>query len=209
MSQKKKRTFFKNTELYHYYYIKSGFYKALFFNVLKMSVGVAVVIVAFVLVTEYMLDFEERFQRLVEVVPPWVVYGVFFFSDSVLLSIVPPDLFIIWAESFEYKYLALLCLGTISWCAGIFSFFIGKRLRKMPFINRWLLKRFSGLIRSVNKWGTAFIIIAALLPIPWSPALIVAGLMNYPQKRMLLVTLTRYVRIFLYGIVLYNVIDIF
>ncbi len=209
MNNRKKRTFFKSTELYHYYFKRSGFYRTLFFNVLRMSVGVVILIAAFILVTEYMLDFEEKFQRLVEVVPPWVVYAIFFLSDSVFLSIVPPDLFIIWAESFEYKFLALFYLGTVSWMAGVLSYFIGKWLANIPFISRWLHRRFSGLMKSVKKWGTAFIIIAALLPIPWSPALIVAGMMNYPLKRMLWVTLTRYIRIFLYGIVLYSAIDIF
>ncbi len=209
MPTKKKRTIRKNSELYHYYYKRTGFYKTLFFSVLKLSAGIVFLIAAFVILSNYMIDLETTFINVVETVPRWFVFVLFFASDSLLLSIVPPDLFILWADSFDHKFLILLTLGSISYAAGIFSYFLGKWIALIPTVHRWISKKLHKLMNSVNKWGGAFLIVAALLPIPWSPALIVTGMLNYKFKNMLLVTLARFVRFFIYGAVLFNVIDIF
>lgn len=206
---KKKRSVLRNSELYHYYYVRTGFYKTLIKNVLKMSIGIVALIAAFVILSNYMLDLEETFVRVVDAVPVWTVYVLFFLSDSIFLSLIPPDLFLIWAGSFENQFLVLFFLGVVSYGAGLFSYYIGKSLRRIPRVDRWLRRKFAGLLKSVRKWGGAFIVIAAILPIPWSPALIVAGMMDYPRKLMFLFTLTRFGRIFLYGAILFNVVDIF
>jgi membrane protein YqaA with SNARE-associated domain len=210
MLPKKKRTLKKNTELYNYYYKKSGFYKTLLKSVLKLSITVVVVIALFIFVTNYLIDdLEGSFIALVESVPHWSVYVMFFFTDSILLSIVPPDLFILWADSFQLKFLVLFFLGAVSYGAGIFAYFIGTRIADIPVVNSWLNRKFNHLTRSVNKWGGAFIIVAAVLPIPWGPALIVSGMMKYSFRYLLLFSLARFARFFLYGLILFNVVDVF
>jgi hypothetical protein len=207
---KKRRSFKKNTELYHYYYKRTGFYRTLIMSVLKLSLTVVAIIAGFIIVSNYLLDdLEGTFVALVEAVPLWSVYVVFFLAESILLSLVPPDLFILWADSFEWKFLVLLFLGIVSYAAGVFSYFIGTKIASIPRVHKWLTKKFSGLIRSVNKWGGAFIIVAAILPIPWSPALIVTGMMGYSFKNMLLFSISRFARFFLYGAILFNVVDVF
>jgi hypothetical protein len=210
MKLKRKRTLKKNTELYNYYYKKTGFYSVLFNGFVRLVLAIAIVILTFILLSEFLIfDFKDIFINIVENVPHWMVYVLFFLSDSLLLSIVPPDLFILWADSFENNFLILFLLALVSYAAGITSYFFGRRIGAIPSVYRWLNRRFSKLTRSVNKWGGAFIMIAAILPIPWSPAMIVTGIMNYSLKMLLLVALTRFARFFLYGFFLFRMIDIF
>lgn len=210
MKDRKKRTLKKNTELYNYYYKKSGFYKTLLKSVLKLSFGVVLFVAAFVLVTNFLIDdLEGTFISVVESVPFWMVYVMFFLSDSVLLSIVPPDLFILWADSFDHKFLILFFLGLVSYGAGLFSYFIGLKISNIPVVNKWLKNKFATLVKSVHKWGGAFVIVAAVLPVPWSPALIVTGMMRYSFVNLSLVALTRFIRFYIYGLILFNAIDIF
>lgn len=210
MKEKRRRTFKKNTELYNYYYKKSGFYKTLLRSVLKLSLGVVLFIAAFVVITNFLIDdLEGTFIEIVESVPQWMVYVFFFLSDSVLLSIVPPDLFILWADSFENKFLVLFFLGLVSYGAGLFSYLIGTQIAAIRVVNNWLMKKMTHLVRSVNKWGGAFVIIAAVLPIPWSPALIVTGMMRYSFQSLMIVALARFFRFYIYGLILFNAIDVF
>lgn len=210
MKLKRKRTLRENTELYNYYYRKSGFYKVLVRSLIRLAIAVVIILVAIAFVNEFLIfDFKNLFLSLVESVPAWVVFVMFFISDSLLLSIVPPDLFIVWADSAEFEILFLIILGLISYAAGLFSYYIGKCISKMPKVNDWLNIRFSKLLKSVNKWGGAFIVIAALLPLPWSPALIVTGMMNYPLKKTALFALTRFFRFFMYGFFLFRIITVF
>jgi len=207
---KKKRSLRQNTELYNYYYKKTGFYKTLILSVLKLTIGIALLIAALFVLSEFLFeDLENTFVMLSDKVPQIVVYLMFFLSDSVFLSLVPPDLFILWADSFDNGFMVLLLLGLISYCAGVFSYYLGSKIARFPKVNKWLHKRFPGLFRSVNKWGGAFIIIAAVLPIPWSPALIVTGMLGYPFVKMLYFAITRFARFVLYGLVLFNVVDVF
>lgn len=207
---KRKRSFRQNTEIYNYYYKRTGFYKTLVKSVLKLAFGIVLFFAVFIILSEFIIDdLEGTFIRMTETVPQFLVYVMFFLSDSVFLSIVPPDLFILWADSFENGFLVLLLLGLISWGAGVFSYYLGNRIAQIPKVNNWLHKRFPGLIKSVSKWGGAFIIVAAILPIPWSPALIVTGMLEYPFVKMLYFSISRFARFIIYGLILFNVVDIF
>lgn len=210
MKLKKRRTLKKNTELYNYYYRKTGFYRVLLKGFTRLLIAIAIIILTFIMLSEFLIfDFKDVFVSVVESVPHWMVFVLFYLSDSVLLSIAPPDLFILWADSFENKFLVLFMLALLSYAAGITSYFIGKRIGSIPAVRRWINLRFSRLVKSVNKWGGGFIIVAAILPIPWSPALIVTGILNYSLKMLLIVALTRFARFFLYGYFLFRIFDIF
>lgn len=200
----KTRTFRQTVELYHRYLHRTGFYKLMLFQVIKFSILIVVIIGILLLLLFFFIDLEKKFFELTHSLKPIYVFIIFFLSESVFLSIITPDLFILWADNFENKYLFLTLLGLISWLGGIASYYIGMLLILMPKVRTWVEKKFSHLILSVNKWGTFFIIIAALLPIPWSPALIATGMMNYPAKRIYYITLFRLLRFYIYGAIIFS-----
>jgi len=206
---KKKRNLLKNSELYHYYYKKTGFYKTITINVFKLSFFIVLTILALIILNNYLLDMETIFLSVVEKTHAVFVFIFFFLSDSILLSLIPPDIFILWAESFENKFWVLFLLAITSYLAGIFAYYIGYKISNIKKVENWLNIRFNPIVKSVKKWGGAFIVIAAILPIPWSPALIVSGMLRYPFSIMLLFALFRFARFFIYGAVLFNFINIF
>jgi membrane protein YqaA with SNARE-associated domain len=209
INKKKKRNLVKNSELYHYYYKKTGFYKTVTINVLKLSLIIVLIILALIILNHYLIDIESTFISFVEKVHYIFVFILFFLSDSILLSLIPPDIFILWAESFENKFLILFFLGISSYLSGILSYYIGYKISNIKKVNNWLNIKYKPIVKSVKKWGGAFIAVAAIFPIPWSPALIITGMLKYPFTTMLLFALFRFARFFIYGAVLFNVVNIF
>ena len=57
----------------------------------------------------------------------------------------------------------------------------------------------------IRKWGGFLIVVGALLPIPFSMTSIAAGLIQYRFKNYLLFGLLRFVRFYLYALVIFNV----
>ena len=76
---------------------------------------------------------------------------------------------------------------------------------KVEAIKEYLEVKMQKHIKMIRKWGGFLIIVGALLPIPFSMTSIAAGLIHYKFSNYLLFGLLRFVRFYLYAVVIFNV----
>ena len=191
--------------LLHQYYSYTGFY-----SFVRSSLGKAIIpIVAFILVLwiihAFLIDFNDLFTSITTTFNPLTILAVFFASES-LLGLVPPEIFIAWADKTEAPIFFLSMLAVLSYVGGIISFFIGKAISKMPSVYNYLEVKMEKHVKMIRKWGGFLIVVGALLPIPFSITSIAAGLIHYKFKNYLLFGLLRFVRFYLYALVIFNVL---
>jgi membrane protein YqaA with SNARE-associated domain len=101
-------------------------------------------------------------------------------------------------------YLTILAL--LSYFGGIVSYFIGKSISKLPSVHSYMEVKMKKQLKMIRKWGGFLIVVGALLPIPFSITSIAAGIINYKFRSYLLFGLFRFVRFYLYALVIFNVI---
>lgn len=194
--------------LLHAYYKSSGFYELVGKNLLKVLLTLAIFVVAFLLLQPYVLVYQQELQVLIhEQLRPSAVFALFFVSES-LLGMIPPDLFMLWAKARfpDMPYLMVGALAAVSYLGGIVAYGIGVSLEHLPKVHAYLFERHAGHVEFIRKWGGVFILIAALLPIPYAIASTVAGLVKFPFKTYLLFGLARFLRFFLYAAVIFNLV---
>jgi len=129
------------------------------------------------------------------------VLSLFFISETIL-GLIPPDFFIVWANSSNNPIILTAILAGLSYVGGLTAYFIGFRLSKTPKINKWLLRKFSSHFATLHKYGGFLIVFSALLPLPFSTVTAVAGMVNYPFRKLALLGSTRILRFFGYGYIL-------
>ena len=134
---------------------------------------------------------------------PAAVVGWLFLSE-IIIGVLPPEAFIIWAQSNSQPIAMLLLLATVSYLGGTASFFIGTRLEKLPRINRWIHTKFEDLIIQIKKFGGLIVAVAALTPLPYPLISMIAGLSGVKAALFLRIALIRYVRFFIYAWVLWS-----
>lgn len=144
---------------------------------------------------------EMIFSRL----PNWLIVGTLFLSEC-FTGILPPDMYIIWAKSFKHPYLVVFILALSSYVGGIISWFIGTQLHRLKKVKQWVDIKFAEQFKLFRKFGGLVIFISALTPLPFSPVSVVAGMVDYPIKKYLLVALSRFLRFFLYAYVFYQLL---
>jgi membrane protein YqaA with SNARE-associated domain len=145
------------------------------------------------------------FAKYTVVLSEEVIFAFFFVSETIL-GLIPPDLFIIWAKGFASPYVVVFFLALLSYAAGLVSYFIGLRISKIQKVSDYINGRFEKQFTLLRSWGGFIIVIAALLPLPYSTMCLGAGIMNYSLKSLLLLGLFRFVRFFAYAGVLYQVV---
>ncbi|MCB0803730.1 MAG: VTT domain-containing protein, partial [Flavobacteriales bacterium] len=102
-------------------------------------------------------------------------------------------------------YLMVFFLGCLSYLGGVFSYFIGNGIGKLPKVDKWLKKKFVEHFDKIRKWGGVLIIFAALFPLPFSPICMVAGMVRFPLPAFFTLALFRFARFFGYALVLFHV----
>ena len=91
-------------QVYHIYYRRSGGYKFLLRNFLRLSVGLAVFAGILYVLGTYVFDLETATEYIFGKLSPAFIVLTLFVSEC-LLGILPPDLYIIWAgNTFEEPY---------------------------------------------------------------------------------------------------------
>lgn len=198
---KRIRTFWEKMKIRHNYNKRTGLYPFFLKNILKFT-GILVLIGALIFAVEYFFDLQNLIDRFIQSNPAWLVLSVFLVSESVL-GWIPPDLFIIWAEKFQYPYLMVFALATISYIGGINAYFIGKWLYKFPKIHNYVTLQNELFFKRIKKWGGFLVVFAALFPLPYATTATVAGMVHYSFKKFLLYGTTRYLRFFIYAQAIY------
>lgn len=131
-----------------------------------------------------------------------------FSASEIIIGIIPPELFIIWAlrtaNLWEFAFLVLL-LSIISYGAGILAFLFGRYLNSSVFY-RFMKRRFlRKLDRRLQQYGVFLILLAALTPVPFSAVSMLVGSVKYPFKRYAVYALARFLRFLIYAVVLWYV----
>lgn len=192
-------------QLMHQYYSYTGFYKFVGKSVKKAIIPILLVIAAVLALDFYVLDLNKLLVTVTNTYPPAGILAIFLLSES-LLGLVPPELFIAWAGKSDYPIFYLTLLATASYLGGIISYFIGVSITKIPAIHRQMEVNLARHIKNTRKWGGFLIIVGALLPIPFAMTSIAAGFIRFPFISYLMFGLLRYLRFYLYALVIFEMV---
>lgn len=191
--------------LLHQYYSYTGFYSFVKSSLGKAVMPVALFIVALWIIHAFVIDFDDLFTSITTTYSPIAILTVFFASESIL-GLIPPEIFIAWADKTATPIFYLSILAALSYLGGIISYFIGRAIANMPSVYDYLELKMAKHVKMIRKWGGFLIVVGALLPIPFSMTSIAAGLIKYKFQDYLLFGLLRFVRFYLYAIVIFNVV---
>lgn len=197
------------TVLYYQYLKRTGLFRFLVRNLINLFFIIFSVVVVVYIVEKYIISTKEVFIHIVDNVSGIYVYLLFGLSET-FLGLIPPDLFIVWAEPEAQSmgispWWIVLLLSVMSYLGGLTAFLIGRFLNKLPAVNNWLLLKHQKLVINLQKWGGIFIVFAALLPLPYSVATLLAGLTSYPIRWLLFLGIFRILRFFIYAILLFYI----
>ena len=191
--------------LLHQYYSYTGFYSFVKESMKKAITPIILLIVAIVLIDRYLIDFSALFTLITNTYSPIKIFALFFASES-FLGLIPPEIFIAWADKSATPILSLSLLALLSYFGGIVSYFIGVSISKTKTVKEYLEVKMKKHLKNIKKWGGFLIVVGALLPIPFSMTSIAAGIINYKFSNYLLFGLLRFVRFYLYAIVIFHVV---
>lgn len=192
-------------ELLHQYYTYTGFYKFLGASLKKAIPPIIGFIAVLIFINYFVININDALIYVTENYTDYVIFTVFFASES-LLGLIPPELFIAWSDKSSNPILYLSILALLSYCGGIVSYFIGRWVAKIPSFHHYLEVKMAKHIKNTRKWGGFLIIVGALLPIPFSITSIAAGMINYSFTNYLLFGLLRFLRFYLYALAIFNLV---
>ncbi len=137
---------------------------------------------------------------------PILVFLIFTISE-IIIGIIPPEIFMLWGLRdgvvTNYIYIIIL-LAIISYIAGIIGYLFGSYLDSTR-IYRFLRRKFlSKSQRLLNTYGLYLIIVAALTPLPFSGVSMLVGSVNYPFRKFLFYSTTRFIRFGLYSWIIWE-----
>lgn len=199
-----KKTNTKRLQLLHIYYKRTGFYPFLMNTLLKVFIGLGSVIVLLMLFERHVVSIDTLMDYMLTNFPTWGVLLFFYVGESIL-GFLPPDLFILWSNSFENTWGMLTLIGTISFCSGITAYWLGVMLLKWDKLRNYMELKFANYLDMLHKWGGVLIILAALFPLPYASVCTLSGIVGFPFRLFLLFSVTRYLRFYLYALILYSV----
>lgn len=165
-------------------------------------VGIVVAMLLFELYTPGIAYYFAEFSLLVS---KELVLITFFVSET-LLGLVPPDLFIMWAEQFSSPYAVVGLLAMLSYLAGLLSYFLGLRLVRWKSVSNYVNVKFGKHFAMLRSWGGFIVVVAALLPLPFSTMCMGAGMLKFSFKSLAILGLFRLVRFFVYAFFIFQMI---
>lgn len=166
---------------------------------------VIILFVGILVVLEYFfIDLNSLLSTLVTNYSPYAIFS-FFLTSETILGLIPPDIFIAWSSKSETPWLFLSILGTLSYAGGILSYLIGKQLFLIPKIKNHIENKIAIHISNLRKWGGFFVFVGAMLPLPHSIVSLACGLIKYNFKHYLLWALFRFLRFYIYALVIFQI----
>jgi hypothetical protein len=190
--------------LYHSYYRRKGFYRFLYTKGLKASVILIVILTLLWFAEKHIVHTEDIFANFIENIEDWKVL-VFYTLSEIGFGVIPPDFFIVWAEKFSRPFLMVTFLAVISYFASFVSYYMGTVLRRIDFVNKFVMDRFSRHFDKVRKWGGVLIIFTALFPLPFSFFNIITGMLGFPFNMFWKFALARIPRFYVYALILFKI----
>tara|TARA_B100000809_G_scaffold265985_1_gene326666 strand:+ start:6645 stop:7253 length:609 start_codon:yes stop_codon:yes gene_type:complete len=196
--------------LYFQYLSRTGLFQFLAKNVLKLILVVAVFFGTIFLLEKFVITLKDLFTIIVDTVDVWLVFVIFTVSES-FLGLIPPDFFIVWTKQLGIEigvspWLLTFFLASLSYLGGMISYFIGMKLIHVPKIHDWAISKYGELFTNLKKWGGFFVVISAMLPIPFSIVLMVCGITGYPFRWAAYLSFFRFFRFGLYALFLFTLV---
>ena len=174
-----------------YFFLKNFLRGILFF----------VIAIIFYKITFSYLDLSSLKDQILFDFPTTFVLILFFMSE-VVLGIIPPELFMIWAITSRPlgSYLFyVLAFSIISYTAGFVAYLFGKYLHK-SIVYEFMRKNIIGKYeKKINSYGWLVIVVAAITPLPFSATCAVIGAIGLERNKYLFYSLARFVRYAIYG----------
>ncbi len=192
-------------QLLHQYYSYTGFYSFIKDALKKAIPAIAIVVGILLLINYFVIDVNTALTYVINNYSDFTIIGTFLLSESIL-GIIPPELFIAWSGKTETPIISLTLLATMSYLGGIFSYFMGKGITKIPAVHEYLEVKMKKHIKNTRKWGGLIIAVGALLPIPFAMTSIAAGMIKYRFTNYLLFGALRYIRFYAYAIVIFKLV---
>ncbi len=184
---------------------RTGLYSFMGQVLIKLLAVIVVIVIAVMLLNHY-FNLEEIIEDYIFSHDTPGVLALFLISES-FLGWIPPDLFIMWSDKFNEPFKWLTILGSISYLGGMIAYHLGKLALYIPKLRAWLEKRNEEFFVRIRKWGGIIIILAALFPLPFATTTLAAGMVKYPFKLTMLYGLSRYLRFYLYGVLIFLGMD--
>tara|TARA_Y100001980_G_C14470228_1_gene250532 strand:- start:34 stop:612 length:579 start_codon:yes stop_codon:yes gene_type:complete len=174
-----------------YFFLKNFLRGILFF----------VIAIIFYKITFSYLDLSSLKDQILFDFPTTFVLILFFMSE-VILGIIPPELFMIWAitsRPLESYLFYVLAFSFISYTAGFVAYLFGKYLHK-SIVYEFMRKNIIGKYeKKINSYGWLVIVVAAITPLPFSATCAVIGAIGFERNKYLFYSLARFVRYAIYG----------
>jgi membrane protein YqaA with SNARE-associated domain len=189
--------------LLHQYYSYTGFYSFVA-KAIKKALPAIILIVAAIYIFNHFFNINEGLVYLTEILP---VYGVltFFFGSEIIFGLVPPEIFIAWADKLSHPWIYLGILAFLSYFGGLIAYWVGIYITRVPKIHNYLEVKMAKQLKNSRKWGGFLILVGALLPLPFSISCIAAGIIEFPFKNVVIYGSLRLVRFLIYGLIIFNI----
>jgi len=205
MSRTKVRSLRKSVQLTHRFYKITGGYRFLKDGFYKLGLGLLAFGAAIWALNNYLIDLESV-TDWITIHLHWGILVVLLGLSETVTGLLPPDFFILWAHGFQYPWLMVLLLATVSYLGGLISYFIGQRLHRLPRIKNLIDVRFESHFAQIKRFGGLLIFLAAMTPLPFAPVCTVAGMVHFRYRWFLWVSATRFLRFFLYAYFIFELI---
>jgi membrane protein YqaA with SNARE-associated domain len=175
-------------------------------NSVKALLWLGAFVALYIVFKKYVkIDYLNRLEPFFDNEP--LIYLIFI-SSEIVVGIIPPELFIIWAlrDDILFNFLIRVAsLSVISYVAGVIGYFIGVYLSRTVFFNLMKKRFLKNLEKRLEVFGIYLILIASLTPIPFSGTAMLVGFSRYSFKKFILFSLARFLRFALYAFVFWKV----
>ena len=187
------------------YYKLTNFYSFLFSTAIKGVFLLFAFLIILFCIDIFVIDINILISNSFDKYSPQILMFIFFISES-FLGLLPPELFLVWANKSSHPIFYAFLLASISYLGGIVSYVIGRYLYIIPFVKKFTENQISKHITNLQKWGGFFIVLGAVSPLPHSLVSMTSGLIKYKFKYYLLWSLFRFLRFFLYTIAIFKIL---
>jgi membrane protein YqaA with SNARE-associated domain len=186
------------------YYKITRFYDFLISISLKTGLVVGLFLLLFGILNYYFIDIDALLNTLVSKYSALLVFIVFFTSEA-LLGLLPPELFIAWSSKSINPWFYVFILGTLSYLGGLLAYYFGQWLFLISSVKKYVERKISRHIGNLRKWGGLFVFAGAMLPVPYSMVSFTSGIINYKFKYYMFWALFRYLRFFIYALIIFKI----
>ncbi|MEY2963735.1 MAG: hypothetical protein RL754_996 [Bacteroidota bacterium] len=189
--------------LYHRLYRLTGAYAFMRENLFNLLISIGLILGGIFAFDTFVVDIDVAVAWLTKHLSAPGLLGIFFLSE-VSIGLITPEILILWAEETLKPKWMLLFLATLSYGAGITSYFIGRFWSTRKIIRERLLERNAKTMDQLRRFGALLIILAALTPLPYPIICQLSGLNKFPFRIFAWITLVRFLRFVIYGALLYK-----